>query len=298
MGLSINNIKKWTKMFCGKSELHVNQGVGKVYSKTNIAGYYNDLTEKITRFGKDGADIPLTLTDDGKTIYFSIAVFQYGLAAFDLFLQEQDEAMLKKAESCADWAVKNQLENGAWSTFEHKYPDAKFSAMAQGEGISLLLRLYNQTGKQMYADSAKKAFEFMLSDEDLCKYDNGGALLYEYMRQPIVLNGWIFAFFGLYDYSKSEFSEENIVNLCNYTAKLIADKLETFDNGYWSKYNCEKSLASPFYHSLHVALLRAMYDITEIDTFDTYAKKWDKYQKSYFNKIRALFIKALQKIKE
>lgn len=298
MGLSINNIKKWTKMFCGKSELHVNQGVGKVYSKTEIAGYYNDLTEKITRFGKDGVDVPLTSTDDGKSIYFPIAIFQYGLAAYDLFLQEHDEAMLKKAESCADWAVKNQLENGAWSTFEHKYPDAKFSAMAQGEGVSLLLRLYNQTGKQKYAHSAKKAFEFMLSDAGICKLENGGAYLYEYMRQPIVLNGWIFAYFGLYDYSKSDFSDDNITALCKQTARLIADKLPSFDNGYWSKYNNEKALASPFYHTLHIALLSAMYDITGIDTFNTYAKKWDKYQKSNFNKIRALFIKALQKIKE
>lgn len=31
----------------GKSISHVNQGVETCYSKTEIAGYYNDLTEKV-----------------------------------------------------------------------------------------------------------------------------------------------------------------------------------------------------------------------------------------------------------
>ena len=54
MGISLYKIKKWYKMMTGKSISHVNQGVGTCYSKTEVAGYYNDLTEKVT---KDDPDI-------------------------------------------------------------------------------------------------------------------------------------------------------------------------------------------------------------------------------------------------
>lgn len=48
MGISIYKIKKWTKMLTGRSISHVNQGMGKIYSKDDIRGYYNNLTEKVT----------------------------------------------------------------------------------------------------------------------------------------------------------------------------------------------------------------------------------------------------------
>lgn len=35
-------------MLLGKSVEHVHQGEGKVYSKDEIKGYYNDLTKKVT----------------------------------------------------------------------------------------------------------------------------------------------------------------------------------------------------------------------------------------------------------
>ena len=87
MSISIYKIKKWYKMMTGKSIYHVNQGVGTCYSKTEIAGYYNDLTEKVT---KDDPNIlvPKYHVDTGEEIYFSIGIFQYGLAAYDLFFED------------------------------------------------------------------------------------------------------------------------------------------------------------------------------------------------------------------
>ena len=49
MGVSIYKIKKWYKMLTGQSISHVNQGAGTCYSRDCVAGYYNDLTEKITK---------------------------------------------------------------------------------------------------------------------------------------------------------------------------------------------------------------------------------------------------------
>ena len=36
-------------MLLGKSLLHVNQPKGKYYEKNQVVGYYNDLTEKVTK---------------------------------------------------------------------------------------------------------------------------------------------------------------------------------------------------------------------------------------------------------
>ena len=72
MGISFHKMRKWKNMMLGKSEYHVNQGVGKCYSKDSVSGYYNDLTEKITRFGAEGNSIPKTTVDSGETIYFSL----------------------------------------------------------------------------------------------------------------------------------------------------------------------------------------------------------------------------------
>ena len=76
------NIVKWYKMLTGKSILHVNQGIGQVYSKKEIGGYYNDLTEKVLRGDNfEGVEIPKIKTEMGKEIIFPVAVFQYGLGA-------------------------------------------------------------------------------------------------------------------------------------------------------------------------------------------------------------------------
>lgn len=95
MGVNLFKIKKWINMLRGNSVYHVNQDEGKYYSKTEVKGYYNNLTDKVLLFGKKGNGIPTTTVDTGETIYFSIAIFQYGLASYDLYLSSS-----KKTSQC------------------------------------------------------------------------------------------------------------------------------------------------------------------------------------------------------
>ena len=111
MALNKYNIKKWYLMLTGKSILHVNQGVGKNYSKNEIKGYYNDLTEKITKSTEKLEKLPMYTKENGDQYYFSIGVFQYGLAAYDLYLSSDDEKYIDCLEKAANWAVNNQDEN-------------------------------------------------------------------------------------------------------------------------------------------------------------------------------------------
>ena len=299
MGVSIYKIKKWYKMLTGQSISHVNQCVGTCYSKTEVAGYYNDLTEKVT---KDDPDIlvPQYTVDTGEKIYFSIGIFQYGLAAYDLFLKTGDKTYKNKLIACADWAVENQQEDGGWVTFAYKDPDHPYSSMAQGEAISMLIRAHIVTKDERYMSAAHKAKKFMLSpinEGGTAEHSANGVLLYEDTNNPVILNGWIFSLWGLYDYCKYA-KDENAQEELEETLSALKKYLPRFDIKYWSKYEDGKRIAAPFYHKLHIAQLNVMYDLFGDEIYKEYADRWEKYQNSFWKPKRAFVKKALQKIFE
>lgn len=303
MGVNLFKIKKWTHMLLGNSVYHVNQNEGKYYSKNEVRGYYNNLTDKILLFGKNEDEIPTTIVDTGENIYFSIAIFQYGLAAYDLYLAsgKQDMSMFDKMIACANWGVENQQEDGAWVTFAFDTPDYPYSTMAQGEGISLLIRAYNETNEHKFMDSFKKALAFMLLPFEKggpTLYNNDGVFLYECPKAPLILNGWIFSFWGLWDYCITVKEDENAKIILDKTLDTMVKWLPKFDLCFWSKYEDGKRICSPFYHKLHVAQLNVMYELTSKVEFKFYANRWDGFQKNWlFNKV-AFFYKAIQKILE
>jgi len=299
MGVSIYKIKKWYKMMTGQSISHVNQGVGTCYSKTEVRGYYNDLTEKVT---KDAPEIlvPKYHVDTGEEIYFSIGIFQYGLAAYDLFLKTKNESYKAKLLACADWAVDNQQEDGSWVTFAYENPEHPYSSMAQGEGIFMLIRAYIETNQEKYLGAIKKAKVFMLkpiNEGGATNYSGEDVYLYECTHDPLILNGWIFSLWGLYDYCKY-FADAEVQKVLDATLCTLVKKLPEFDIGYWSKYEDGKRICSPFYHKLHIAQLRVMYDLFGDKVYQEYADKWERYQNSFWKPKRAFLKKAFQKVFE
>ncbi len=302
MGLNTHKIAKWYNMLRGSSSYHVNQDEGKIYSKTEVKGYYNNLTEKVTRFGYDDDRVPSTIVDTGETIYFSIAIFQYGLAAYDLYLlsDKKDSSMIKKVQACANWAVDNQQKDGAWVTFAYETPEYPYSAMAQGEGVSLLLRAYIATDDKRYLNAAHKACKFMLlpfEEGGPTKYEGNNVYLYECPKDPLILNGWIFSIWGLMDYCKMV--EDAAVNeVLKRTLTTLEKKLPDFNLRYWSMYEDGKRISSPFYHKLHVAQLNVMYDLTGKKVYKTYADKWQRYDNNWLYRKIAFVKKACQKVLE
>lgn len=297
MALSIYIIKKYLKILLGKNDMTVNQIEGRCYSKDGIAGYYNDLTEKITKFGSPDNQVPISEPAPGIRMEFSIAIFQYGLAAYDLYLLTKDESYLRKLKSCAEWALENQEQNGAWKTFTYKRPDQYYSAMAQGEALSLLVRAHKVFDDDRYIESAKKAKHFMMIPVDkggTTIYKDGKIYLYEYVNEAQVLNGWIFSAWGLFDYAKY-FNDNQTLEEWQNTVYTMAEKLPVYDHGFWSMYNDGNGLANPFYHKLHIAQLNTMYDLTGIDTFRKYSEIFISYQNNKWYRIRAFLFKVWQK---
>lgn len=298
MGISLYKIKKWIKMLAGKSISHVDQGIGKIYSVDEIRGYYNDLTEKVTKREDLGDKVPISSVDTGEKIYFPIEIFQYGLGAYDLYLLNNDTKMLTKVRAAADWAIENQKEDGSWVTFTYENPKHPYSSMAQGEGISLLIRAYLGLKDERYLIAAEKALKFMLLPLEkggTTKYEGNDVYFYECTEDPLILNGWIFSLWGIVDYCKY-FRDEKVKNILNKTFNTLEKKLPDFDLGYWSMYEDGMRICSPFYHKLHIAQLKVMYELTGTNIFNVYAEKFEYYQKNWIYKTRAFIKKAVQKI--
>ena len=117
------------------------------------------------------------------------------------------------------------------------------------------------------------------------------------MDLPCVLNGWIFALFGLYDLTLM-CEEDKYKQTLQSTLATLKKHLSDFDLGYWSKYDMGKMITSPFYHKLHIAQLKALVMIDDDAVFPEMLAKFERYQNSWWNRQRAFIKKAWQKVFE
>ena len=141
---------------------------------------------------------------------------------------------------------------------------------------------------------------YHLNNTDTSYYDiiiKAADILKEYPEKETVLNGWIFASFGLLDVWKAS-SEEKYKKLWNDSIRAIQATLNKFDAGHWSYYNLGKMYTSDFYHSLHIELLKALDAIAPNQNYKKYIKKWSECKDSSLWSKIAFIHKAAQKLSE
>jgi hypothetical protein len=295
---------------------HETPAVSPCADREFLGNYFMTFTEKAMYSGPfDNRGIPL-LDYKGRIgkQYNPIAIAQYGLGNFNLFKQRNDLSSLKKSVSVADWLVDNltQNESGIW-VWNHLFNWEYFkplrapwySALAQGQGISALLRIYNETGETRYRDVADKAFQSLLTPV------NEGGVLYvdsedlwwleEYIVDPPthIINGFMWALWGVYDYMKLT-DDKSAEELWRQSLRTLRKNILKFDNGYWSLYDLPKTglsnVASFFYHSLHIVQLRIMAMLSGDMFFNKVADRWESFKERSFNRKRAMLHKAFFKI--
>jgi hypothetical protein len=195
-------------------------------------------------------------------------------------------------------------------TFEIEYPGGLhknpwFSAMAQGQGVSVLLRAFCETRQQEYLSAAQKAIEPIFHD-----LSEGGISVVkqddyifpqEYPTSPAsdILNGAIVAYIGVYEYYRVT-EELRVKQFCDKIIKTFLSVIDEYDIGYWSLYSRwpKKYLAPPRYNSLHIAQLRALYLITGEEKFLEYSRKFESHQSNWTNRARYVFLTHWRQIKE
>lgn len=302
--MKLSLLRRWWRILTGKSATAVRQGIGRYYSMDRIAGYYNDMTGKVgggTLLDPDG--IPLTQIGKHQFTHFPIAIFQYGLGCYDLYLSDPSQTeMLEHVRQIADWALEQQRENGSWDCMSPiGHTRYSVSSMGQGEGASLLARAYVSHMEEKYLNGMTKALDFMLMEMQsggTSAYEGEGLYLEEYPQSPrrSVLNGWIFSLFGLYD--------GMLLRPAIYTVpfeksvRTLCETLPCYDNGYWSLYDLHGTIASPAYHDVHITLLKALFDLTGAGDCAEYAEIFKGYQSKRMNRYRSISKKLHQKLTE
>jgi heparosan-N-sulfate-glucuronate 5-epimerase len=285
-------------------------------SPSRLGEYYMDFPQKADYRGHyDEAGIPM-LDYHGRIglQYNPIAVAQWGLGNYNLFCRTQDQERKRKFVAASDWLSSHIEENipgiPVWNHhFDWEYRDVLrapwYSGLAQGQGISLLVRAHTATGNEAYLEAARKAFSGFLSPVDqggVTFTDRDGNLWFEeYIVSPPthILNGFIWAAWGVYDYFLAT-KDPSALDLFNRAVQTLVANLGRYDLGFWSLYEQSGTrmpmVASPFYHLLHVVQLRIMYRLTGEETFSRYADRWEAYARSRTKRTRALCYKGAFKI--
>ena len=293
-------------MAAGHSYWHVPQGLGSRFVPGVLAGYFNDMTAKADWSGPiDNLGLPVARVN-GTMQHFPTTILQKGLGHWDRWLQAGRCKVTEYEEfgRVARWAVETQDSRGGWPLSAVE-PGAvsPYSAMIQGQGISVLCRAYQVTGSPEYLATAVRAAKLMLTpvmQGGTSRPSSSGIILEENpTRQPeTVLNGWIFALFGLYDLAILS-PDSAFLSPLSSSVSALAGVLPAFDSGFWSYYDLRGTLASPFYHRLHIAQLRAMQVAFSEHSraFSSAADQFEHYLSGTRNRIRAVLTKGYQKLR-
>ena len=306
-------------LFPGQSQLTFWHDVPQVNPNAQIhelGEYYMPFFEKADYSGKyDSAGIPL-LDYHGHIglQYNPIAIAQWGLGNYNLFLRTHDEERKRKFLSASEWLCSHLEQNssGVWVwnhhfDWEYRTPLKApwYSALAQGQGISLLVRAYRATGVSIYLEAAGRAFEGFLKstgEGGISFTDERENLWFEeYVVSPPthILNGFIWAAWGVYDYFLAT-KNPTAKDLFEKAVQTLRANLDRYDLGFWSLYEQSGTrlpmVASPFYHRLHVVQLRVMHLLTGDEVFARYAERWQSYATSRTKRTRALCYKGAFKV--
>ncbi len=246
--------------------------------------------------------------------YNPIAIAQYGLGNLNLYLKTGERARREKFLAVADWLTANLEKNpgGFWVwnhhfDFEYRTPLKApwYSGLAQGQGLSMLVRAYAETKDQKYLDGARKAFKCMQAEVGdggvIFTDEQGNRWIEEYIVDPPthILNGFLWASWGVYDLALAT-GDESVWRVWRDSVITLKENLKHYDTGYWSLYEQSgtwlKMMASPFYHRLHIVQLEIMARLTGEPMFAEFAQRWAGYVGRRTNRGRALVYKSVFKL--
>jgi hypothetical protein len=253
-------------------------------------GYYNDLTGVLANHA-DAASAIEWLDALPREFANPVTIAQLGLGAWQRS-ESGDSTWREVAERCGDWIELERDGRGRipyYLRMPHTYdlPVPWYSAMAQGEAASLLVRLADRTESRLV--SAQALVQPLLDDELGLRADTDhGVVLQEYPTDPPahVLNGWVFALWGIYDVACAleAAGNETEAAVCRDAwhdgVATLASRVHHYELASgWTRYDLFPHpivhVASPFYHRLHIAQFEALHDLAPGYDFAGCAARWE-----------------------
>ena len=234
--------------------------------------------------------------------YHPTSIAQYALACWNAYLAVGDKKQREAFETQAYWLLSHELRfpNGAggwpipFAAKDFHVSKPWLSALTQGNVISVFVRAYQLTCKSMFLEAAQRAvrtFELDILDGGVSTRLAGDGIFFEEVAAypaAHVLNGYILALFGLYDFLALT-QESEIAALIQRSLTTFHAIIDEFDAGYWSRYDLlHRHLVPLFYHALHIVLLKALADYSGCEHCMQLAIRWEAYQHRFSCRLRYL----------
>jgi hypothetical protein len=270
--------------------------LGDVSMSETLGAYYIDMRPAVVHYTEnlyggsfDENGVPMNAGPTG-SFYFPINIAQYGFMLHAEWLETGAADTMTTIEHCLAVLEELKTEDEQQCVWWHRHYEEKYeieppwaSAMAQGELISLYLRLWQALDRPNLFETAQKAYRFMhlpFEERGVRRRDEHGNLwLEEYpSKEPsFVLNGFIYALFGLYDLYRVTRDEEVRRDIDTCIDTLVA-RLPDFDSGYWSNYDLQRRELVRYYYqkNVHVPQLAVLEALTGNPVFGYYRRKWER----------------------
>lgn len=235
--------------------------------------------------------------------YHFIRIAQFALHRYGVWRTTEDERARADFLAQATFLRDAQRPDGA---YRFAFPWVKYgagagwiSAMAQGEAISVLLRAEREQPQQGFLDAALRAarpFAFAVADGGVTWFGRNGDTFFEEIAEPCaphVLNGCIFALFGLWELQAPvrEAWRGNLIDACVQT---LVRWISRYDTGWWTLYNLMRSagghahVATLKYHAFHVAQFRVLAEMFGASAFAEAADRWEHYARRRGSRARVI----------
>lgn len=229
------------------------------------------------------------------SVYHPVNIAQYGLYLIESHRVSGSEEHLDRAVANARALVAGATvgaDGELWFgyQFDHRLRGDDdqlmvapwYSGMAQGQALSLLTRLAEETGEPGWEDAARatyRSFEGELSVGEphfRLEADTGCLWFEEYVDDQVepthVVNGHIYVMFGLYDYAQA-FDEPSAVALFDAGATTVRESFDSFrvpgELSYYcaAPYCAQTRWQPPDYHRGVTAQLDTLAAMTGDETF-------------------------------
>jgi len=227
--------------------------------------------------------------------YNPALVSLYAIGIMDRYISVKDdscEAIFFKQVNFLRKTIKHKKnEMGIWEyrfdlpSWNQKSP--WISALAQGFGLSAFSRAYLMTSDAIWLElmeNVLNSFKYQIQNGGVCHTDKTGNKWFEeYPSEPPshVLNGFIYALFGLLDFHKVA-GNVDALRLFKDGISTLKQNITRYDTGYWSLYSLDSSdggiISDVHYHrDIHVPQIKALYELTNEEIFKTVHARWQNY---------------------
>jgi len=244
-------------------------------SGPTLGRYYVDMSGNFAssqQRPRDAAGIVMVKYSDlPDPVYNPVTVAQYAIGSYDEYLISGSELAKRELIKHAEWLRDYGMDAEGRFAYRWNYSPRGlvapwYSAMAQGEGISALLRAYQVTGHSSFIAAARRAFvPFTKTTKQGGVTTVSGADLWleEYVEPNLkqVLNGHIFAAWGLWDLYRVT-GDETARDLFERSCTTVLRNLDDYEYNGFVLYERAPAHYCHSYYWLQIRQLRILTGIT------------------------------------